>query len=122
MFYGLMPLVRSPWNRIWSPRVYAVDASLYGFGLAVSDWSPDEVAKVARTPERRRWKLSAEPARTAALHAAGFKVDDGGRLLRDEAGRPERLAKEEEEYLKSLRWSADRTFDEVLASLLAEKD
>ena len=33
------------------PAFYDVDASLHGFGVAASQWSSDEVAQVARTPE-----------------------------------------------------------------------
>lgn len=52
-FRRLMPLARTSWTDRWLPMVYAVDASLSGYGVSVSEWKLSDVSEVARVMERR---------------------------------------------------------------------
>ena len=49
-FLGLMPLLRSEWDRPWLPRVLSVDASPYGWGIATSEFGPAAVKKAWSRP------------------------------------------------------------------------
>ena len=78
-FAGLMVLVVAPWDMKWSTSVYATDASLTGYGVAKSEWVAEDVAATGRVSEMRRWKLGAEKARSHALVAAGFVMNEKAR-------------------------------------------
>ncbi|CAK0908464.1 unnamed protein product, partial [Prorocentrum cordatum] len=41
-FLGLMPFLRSEWDRPWLPQVLSVDASLCGWGIASSEFGVDD--------------------------------------------------------------------------------
>ena len=102
-FLGLMPLLRADWRRGWLRQVLAVDASLYGWGIATSEWEIDEVEEGGRVPERARWKRApGEGARASALRHAGFDAESGSVRNLD-------LADE---------WETDKNFAEIPARLL----
>ncbi|CAK0810365.1 unnamed protein product, partial [Prorocentrum cordatum] len=72
-FLGLMPLLRSEWDRPWLAQVLSVDASPYGWGIASSEFGESTVKKQGRILERSRFRrLGGLPARASALAAAGF--------------------------------------------------
>ncbi|CAK0791762.1 unnamed protein product, partial [Prorocentrum cordatum] len=72
-FLGLMPLLRSEWDRPWLTQVLSVDASPYGWGIASSEFGVSMVKKQGRILERSRFRrLGGLPARASALAAAGF--------------------------------------------------
>ena len=70
-YRSMMVVARTSWRGSWHPVVFAADASLSGYGISSTIWSPCEVAAVGRVPERRRWKLGAGIAREHALEQAG---------------------------------------------------
>ncbi|CAK0852231.1 unnamed protein product [Prorocentrum cordatum] len=47
-FLGLMPLLRSEWDRPWLTQVLSVDASPYGWGIASSEFGMSMVKKQGR--------------------------------------------------------------------------
>ena len=71
-FRGIMLFVASFWEWQWSNTVYAVDASLSGYGVVQSWWSLDKVREVGRVNERSRYRLGAETARRHALERGVF--------------------------------------------------
>ena len=119
VFIGLMVFAFSPWWLSWAPQVHATDSSLYGFGVSVSDWKPEEAAAVGRVLERRRWRLGGGQAREHALEAAGYALDHNtGTVTRvaETGAAPHDV----EELLEAERWTPDPDFPEVPAELLRE--
>ncbi|CAK0818448.1 unnamed protein product, partial [Prorocentrum cordatum] len=88
--------------------VYQTDAAPWAFGVAYSQWPVAAVADAGRVPERARFRLGAEAARSHAFAAAGLEGRDDG-LLQARAGPAEDEA---------LRWGRDRSFLGLPARLL----
>ena len=85
-FRGLMVFASARWTDPWSPKVYACDSSLTGFGIQSAVWDSETVAQVGRVKEKSRWRLGAESARHKSLEAAGYLLDDRGKIEKDEEG------------------------------------
>ena len=64
---GLMIGMEALWTLGWSREVTATDASMTGWGVAVSRWDQSAVAACGRLNEKRRFKCLA--AREAQRHA-----------------------------------------------------
>ena len=113
-FRDLTVFCYSHWWPPWSTEVYSTDASLYGYGLAASDWSREEVAEAGRRNERSRYRLGAESAREHALAQIGFVVDhDIGKVR--EAGSEDKASIP---LMGAERWEEDPGFEEIPPSLL----
>ena len=69
--------------------------------------------------ERRRYKLGAAQARQHALAAAGYMLNDEGKLIVGADGKHVRVPRVDMMNIESLRWSADPGFPEVPAEVLA---
>ncbi|CAK0795079.1 unnamed protein product, partial [Prorocentrum cordatum] len=107
-FCGAMVFLEAKWDDQWLPGVYQTDASPWGFGVAYSQWPEAAVADAGRVPERARFRLGAEAARSHAFAAAGLEEREDG-LLQARA----KPTKDE-----ALRWERDRSFPELPAHLL----
>ena len=105
----------SQWNLPWSSRVFAVDSSLTGFGIASSDWSLQDVKDVGRVGERGRFRFLGVGARSHAFQVAGFAVNTDGKIMMDDAGKPVPLDTAELDQALSLDWEKD---PDILKSLL----
>ena len=79
-FRSLMIFCYADWALKWSPLVYCVDASLTGYGIVQSRWDAQNLKKVGRVSERTRYRLNGEAARWSALSAAGFRLNDLGKI------------------------------------------
>ena len=113
-FRALTVFCYSQWWSSWSTEVFSTDASLYGYWLAASDWSREEVAEAGRRNERSRYRLGAENAREHALAQIGFVVDhDIGKVR--EAGSEDKASIP---LMAAERWEEDPGFEEIPPSLL----
>ena len=113
-FRALTIFCFSQWWPPWSTEVFSTDASLYGYGLAASDRSRDEVAEAGRRNERSRYRLGAESAREHALAQIGFVVDyDIGKV--GEAGSEDKASIP---LMGAERWEEDPGLEEIPPSLL----
>ena len=83
-FRGLMMFGFSQWNLPWSSRVFAVDSSLTGFGIASSDWPLQDVKDVGRVGERGRFRFWGVGARSHSFQVAGFAVNADGKITMDD--------------------------------------
>ena len=77
-FGGVLIFAEGSWGWAWSPKAYMFDSCLTGFSISSSVVPPEKVGEIGRIQERSRWRLGAEKARTAALTAAGFAMNDSG--------------------------------------------
>ena len=75
-FRALTIFCFSQWWPPWSTEMFSTDASLYGYGLAASDWTRDDVAEAGRRSERSRYRLSAEMLKNT-LWVSSFTVPAG---------------------------------------------
>ncbi|CAK0807139.1 unnamed protein product [Prorocentrum cordatum] len=64
-FLGLMPPLRSEWDRPWLTQVLSVDASPYGWGIASSEFGVSTVKKQGRIP--LAWWLTDTDPETSCL-------------------------------------------------------
>eukprot|EP00438_Fugacium_kawagutii_P029326 Skav216048 [mRNA] locus=scaffold2930:320754:324087:+ [translate_table: standard] len=64
---GVSPLIRADLTQGWHHEVCAVDASEWGLGVTVSDFSLDEVRKMGRVCER--WRFKDEDAKDPRAYA-----------------------------------------------------
>ena len=94
-------------------HMFSTDASLYGYGLAASDWTREDVAEAGRRSERSRYRLAAGVARGHTLGHMGFVVDRTSGKVREVA-----LDDEVSILLREAdRWEEDPAFEEILLSL-----
>ena len=108
----------SSWVTPWSTRVYAYDASLEGFSIQSATWDQQQVRAVGLRKEKTRWKLGAEKARQKSLEAAGYLLDENGKLERNGAGGYVKIDASSLSELHSDRWAPDENFVEVPSHLL----
>ena len=107
-FSGAMVFLEAKWDDEWLPGVYQTDASPWGFGVAYARWPVQAVADAGRGPERARFRLGAEAARSHAFAAAGLEEQEDGLVK----------AKTEPTDAEVLRWERDKTFPELPAHLV----
>ena len=84
-FSALTIFCFSQWWPPWCTEVFSTDVSLYGYGLAASDWTRGDVAEAGRRSERSRYGLGAGNAREHALGQMGFVVDRASGKVREAA-------------------------------------
>ena len=117
-FNGLMIFVVSRWTSPWSPIVYAVDASLSGYGIRRAEWGSKCAGEVGRVREKTRRALGAERARHESLEAADFAVGKDGKTIKDLKGNFAKLIADVVGRIRGERWEVDKQFPEVPSSLL----
>ena len=117
-FKGLMPLAVASWTTPWSPVAYMVDASLTGYGIQSADLGSQIVGDIGRVKERSRWRLGAEQARARSLEAAGYALNEDGKLEKDEDGALIKLDPDLLEQIHRDRWAPSDQFPEIPAKCL----
>ena len=95
--------------------VYSVDSSLHGFGIVKSTWNVEDVKLVGRVAEKMRYKLDGEQARWSALSAAGFSLDEFGKIHHDAGYHATDSA-------DNRMWIVNSDFPEVPPRLLAKSN
>ncbi|CAK0801338.1 unnamed protein product, partial [Prorocentrum cordatum] len=100
---GAMVFLEAKWDDEWLSGVYRADASPWGFGAAYSRWPKATVADAGRVPERARFRLAAEAARSHALAAAGLEEQEDGMAR----------ARAEPADAEVPRWERGKTFPEL---------
>ena len=113
MFSRRMILVRSKWDKPWCQEVYALDASMAGWGMTQATWETAGVSKVARLNERMRFGFGGEKAREHALGAGGYMLNDFGKILKGYDGEPLQIERDVNISLDALRWHTEPDFPEV---------
>ena len=117
-FRALTIFCFSQWWPPWSTEVFSTGASLYGYGLAASDWTRDDIVEDGRRSERSSYRLGAGNGREHALKRKGFVVDRVSGKVREAAPDDEVSIP----LIGTNLWEEDPGFEEIPLPLLRVVD